>query len=315
MATPLDIIAIGCVAMDYYLLLDALPWQDEKVKAQSAYFLPGGTMGNFACASAKLGAKAGFVGIVGDDLWGDLLMNDFKELGIDTSRIIKRKDQPTPLTILILDKQGKRTNILPPFPSIRLEDIDIEYLIDTKILHTHLFDGEVFKHFATKVKGKNIIISIDLELQRVKQISSHELKVILSLCDLVFLNQETLAWIVPFRDIEAAAHSLREEGPQSVIVTLGEKGSLVVTSYESIRMTPFKMRTVDATGAGDSFAGAFCFGWLQGWPLKKTMEFASAASALAVTKIGARAGLPTSEQVLSFLKTAHRSLNGYSIKR
>lgn len=307
MATPLDIIAIGCVAMDYYLLLDGPPWQDEKVRAQSANLLPGGTMGNFACASAKLGAKAGFVGIVGDDLWGDLLMNDFKELGIDTSRIIKRKDQPTPLTILILDKQGKRTNILPPFPSIRLGDIDIEYLMGAKILHTHLFDGEIFKHFATEARGKNIILSIDLELQRVKRIPSHELKVILSLCDLVFLNQETLAWIAPSRDIEAAAHSLREEGPEAVVITLGEKGSLAATSSESIRITPFHVKAVDATGAGDSFAGAFCFGWLQGWPIRKTMEFASAAAALTVTKIGARTGLPILKEVLSFLEKS-RSL-------
>lgn len=307
MATPLDIIAIGCVAMDYYLLLDAFPWKDEKVRAQSAYFLPGGTMGNFACASAKLGAKTGFVGIVGDDLWGNLLTNNFKELGIDTSRIIKRKDEPTPLTTLILDQQGKRTNILPPFPSIRLEDIDIKYLMDTKVLHSHLFDGEVFKHFAIEAKGKNIILSLDLELQRIRQIPVHELKVFLSLCDLVFLNQETLAWIAPSRDIETAAHSLREEGPRAVVITLGEKGSFVATSNESLRMNPFNVKTVDATGAGDSFAGAFCFGWLQGWPIRKTVEFASAASALTVTKVGARTGLPMLNEVLSFLEKS-RSL-------
>lgn len=306
MNEQMDIIAVGCVAMDYYLFLDTLPWQDEKVRARSANFLPGGTMGNFACATARLGAKTGFIGIVGDDLWGNFLIKDFKESGVDTSYVIKRSGQNTPLTILILDEEGKRTNILPPFPSLQCDDIDQEYISKPKILHTHLFDFKVFKYCA-EARKNNAILSVDMELHRVKQIPSDELKRIISLSDLLFLNQETLAWIAPFRDVEAAAHSLRKEGPKAVVITLGEKGSFAVTSSESIRVAPFHVKAVDATGAGDAFAGAFCFGWLQGWPIRKTMEFASAAAALTVTRVGARSGLPTLKEVLSFLERS-RSL-------
>lgn len=295
MTDQFDIIAIGCVTMDYYFFLDAPLWREEKVKARSAQLMPGGTMGNFSSATAKLGAKTGFLGIVGEDAWGDLLIKDFIESGVDVSRILKRPDISTPLTILLLDNEGKRTNILPPFPEIRFEDIDLDYISKTKIIHTHLFDIAVFNYCAEKARKKNIALSIDMELHRAKQIPSPELIKIISLYDLVFLNRETLAWIAQSTDIETAAHSLTEDGPGTVIITLGDEGSFAVTPHEAIRMTPFKMTAVDTTGAGDAFAGAFCFGWLQGWPLKKTMEFSSAASALAVTKIGARTGQPTTE--------------------
>lgn len=311
MVTPFDIIAMGCVAMDYYLILEATPWQDEKVKAQSASILPGGTMGNFACAAAKLGAKTGFVGIVGDDLWGDSLIRDFKRLGVDATRVVKRSGQNTPLTVLILDQGGRRANILPPFPSLRLEEIDMDYLLDTKILHTHLFDGEIFKYVAIEARKKKIILSTDLELQRIKQIPSGELKGFLSLSDLVFLNQETLAWIAPSKDIETAANSLREAGPKAVVITMGAEGRFVATPNESICTAPFRVKALDATGAGDAFAGAFCYGWLQGWPLRKIMEFASSASALVVIQLGARTGLSNLEEVFKFIEEYDQTFDSH----
>jgi sugar/nucleoside kinase (ribokinase family) len=124
----------------------------------------------------------------------------------------------------------------------------------------------------------------------------------LALCDLLFLNHETLTWIAQTSDVEKAATLLRELGAKTVIVTLGEEGSFAVSQKEAARMVPFKVNAVDATGAGDCFAAAFCYGYLQGWPLTETMMFASAASALAVTKTGARTGLPTFEEVSCFLK-------------
>lgn len=307
MALELDIIAIGCLAMDYYLILEGHSWKDEKIKAQSAQLLPGGTMGNFATAAAKLGAKTGFIGVVGKDPWGDHLINDFKALGIDTSRIITRSDGLTPLTILLLDDEGKRINILPPFPLLQRDEIDLDYLSKARLIHTHLFDSEVVKLLFEEAKKRRITTSIDLELHRIKQIPSEELKDTIGLCDLVFLNRDTFDWITSTMGIELTVNSLREWGPKIFVVTLGKEGSLVVTPKEAFRKASFEVKGVDPTGAGDAYAGAFCFGWLKGWPLRKTIEFASATAALSVTKMGARAGLPTLQEVLSFLEKSNFS--------
>ncbi len=298
----LDIIAIGSLAMDCYLLVDTLSWKEEKVRAFWADYFPGGTMGNFACASAKLGAKTGFIGIVGQDLWGERLFQEFKALGVDTTHIVQNKSQFTPVTVLIYDREGKRINLIPPFPPLQRRDIASEYIAKGKLLHTHLFDVELIRLIVQEAKKHQVTLSIDMEIQRLKQMPAQALKEILSLCDLVFINQEALAWMRPGVDIETAARWLKEEGPQAVIVTLGERGSLAVTSRESIRVQAFTIKAVDPTSGGDAFAAAFCLGWLKGWSLRKTMEFASATSALAVSKIGARTGLPTFEEVTSFMK-------------
>lgn len=307
MVSQLDIIAIGCVAMDYYFILDATTWQDEKMKARFAQLLPGGTMGNFASATAKLAAKTGFLGVVGEDPWGDLLIKDFRELGVDVSRVIRQPDHATPITILLLNREGKRMNILPPFPALQRTDLDLDYIGNAKLLHTHLFDLEVVKYLLREARKRRLILSIDLELHRIKTLARKELQAIISLCDFVFLNHDALLWLASSTNIESTLNSLRRRGPKAIAVTLGEQGCLVVTPKESIRKRSFPVNAVDPTGAGDAYAGAFCFGWLQGWPIEKTVEFASAAAAITVTKVGARAGLPTVEEIFSFLETARAS--------
>ena len=306
MIPDLDIIAMGSVAMDYYLILDGLPRNDEKVRARSARFLPGGTMGNFACAAAKLGARTGFVGVVGNDAFGDLLIQDFKGFGVDTSHVLRRPGEGTPLTVLIVSPGGERTNLLPPFIHLNLEDIDREYLSNTKILHTHLFDIGVLKSCAEEARKNYITFSIDLELHRVKHVPSSDLREMLALCDLVFLNQETLIWMAQSSYVQEAATRLIGLGAKTVIVTLGQQGSLAVSHEEAAWMVPFKVNAVDATGAGDCFAAAFCYGYLQRWSLRETMMFASAASALAVTKTGARTALATAKEVSCFLRGSSR---------
>jgi sugar/nucleoside kinase (ribokinase family) len=313
MVPAFDIIAMGCVALDYYLLLDHPLGQQEKVRARSASLHPGGTMGNFASAAAKLGAKTGFLGIVGEDPWGDHLTAELRAHGVDPSRVMKRSEQRTPLTIVLLDNEGRRTNILPPFPALRLEEIDLEYIQNTRILHTHLFDLEVVNSCANEVRKRGVTVSVDLELHRAKGIPFPELKKMVSLCDLLFLNEEALGWLIPNLDIESAANSLREWGPRTVVVTLGDRGSLALTEQEAIRTNSFEVTAVDATGAGDAFAAAFCFGSLQGWSLKKTMEMASAVSALVVSHIGATTGLPNLNEAISFLEGS-RPLEILSLK-
>lgn len=155
------------------------------------------------------------------------------------------------------------------------------------VLMAGLF-GMVSPYFLTRENITNILVQSQ----------------VLALCDLVFLNPETLSWIAQSSDVEKAATSLRGLGAKTVIVTLGEKGSLAVGQREETRMAPFKVDVEDATGAGDCFAAAFCHGYLQGWPLRETMMFASAASALFVTRTGARTGRPMFQEVSSFLENS-----------
>ncbi len=300
MGDRLDIIAIGSVAMDYYLVLETFSRDQEKIRARSAEFLPGGTIGNFACAAAKLGLKTGFAGVVGKDPWGRFLKGEFEKHGVEVSHLRMRTPVRTPITVLVLDDLGNRVNFLPPFPHLRVRDLDDSYLAKALVLHTHLFDPDVVLHLARVAEENKAIFSLDVELHRVKSLPGPQIDRLMALAGVLFLNRQTLEYLVPGSDIGRAARALRSRGPRTVVVTLGDEGSLAVNSREKVFRAPsLKVEALDATGAGDCFAAAFCYGYLKGWPLEKTLKHAAAASAGVVTRIGARTGQPGLAQFLA----------------
>jgi ribokinase len=95
---------------------------------------------------------------------------------------------------------------------------------------------------------------------------------------------------------------LLDEGPETVVVTLGEDGSFTKTRDEAFHSPAFAVPVVDTTGAGDVFHGAYLFGLIRGWDLQTTAVFASAAAALKCIRLGGRAGIPAYEAVIDFLR-------------
>ncbi len=310
MKTELDIIALGIVAVDYYLFLDSFSPDQEKIWARSADFLPGGTMGNFAAAAAKLGLKTGFVGVVGKDIFGELLKKDFETLGVDISHLIFRSQGQTPVPVIIKDDAEVRTIFIPPFMHINLKEVDAAYLKKTKVLHTHLFDFDLCRYCARIMNESRAVFSLDLELHRLRELPASKLDELLSLTHTVFCNLQTLNQIEPGPDVIRAARKLRSRGPDTVVVTLGDQGSLAVSSKgEVVQVSAPGVEAVDATGAGDCFAGGFFFGRLKKWPLQKTMNYASAASSAVVAQYGARTGQPMLREFLTLGKSLMNKSN------
>jgi sugar/nucleoside kinase (ribokinase family) len=300
MENRMDIIALGSVAMDYYLLLNAFSRNQEKIRARSAEFLPGGTMGNFICATAKLGLKTGFMGVIGGDKFGQFLKKEFERHGVDVSRLRRRSKEKTPLTVLVSDDSGNRVNILPPFIHPEIRDLDDSYLAQARVLHTHPFDFDVCLHCAKVMNKNGAFFSLDLELQRIRNMPAFNLNELIALTHFLFCNDQTLAHLVPATEIGRAAGILRSRGPRMVVVTLGHRGSIAVDPQGKVfHVSPPKVDAIDETGAGDCFAAAFLYGHLKKWPLKKIMHYASVAAAGVVTQIGARTGQPTLEEFLS----------------
>jgi ribokinase len=100
---------------------------------------------------------------------------------------------------------------------------------------------------------------------------------------------------------EKAAHILLERGVKNVIVTLGNKGALIVDRDSSTHVDTFKVNVVDTTAAGDAFIGGFANALLENKSLKEAVRFGCACGALAATKFGAQPSLPTKEEVERFM--------------
>lgn len=99
-----------------------------------------------------------------------------------------------------------------------------------------------------------------------------------------------------------AAHVLIEKGVEKVIITLGAKGALVFTKNQKVSVPAFIVQAIDTTAAGDTFCGAFAVAIVEGMTLKESLQFASAAAAISVTRMGAQPSVPTRVEIDEFMK-------------
>ncbi|MFX0032385.1 MAG: carbohydrate kinase family protein [Candidatus Hodarchaeota archaeon] len=300
-----DIIGLGEVVIDWVTEIPNFPKPDEKVDAISENYFSGGVTANFLVAAARLGGKCGFIGAVGDDSYGDYLIQDLERESIDTSFTIRKADKKTPINFIFIAKGEKTIIQSPHMLTTKIESIDLneEYIINSKILHTTMIHPEVTEYAVNIAKKNDVKITIDLESQIAKRGWKKLKKVILS-ADILIPNREGAKLITANPKVEESAKILVEKGIPIVIITLGKEGVLITTEKFQKRISAFKVNNiVDTTGAGDTFNGAFSFAyWIKNWNLERACKYANAAAALKIQKLGARTGMPNQKELYEFLE-------------
>lgn len=310
-----EIIGLGEVVLDWVTELPNFPKPDEKVDAISENYFPGGVTANFLVAAARLGGNCGFIGAVGDDSYGDYLIHDFKRESIDTTFIIKKVNQKTPVNFIFIAK-GEKTIIQSPHmltTKIEPNDLEKEYIINSKVLHTTMIHPDITEYAIDIAKKNNVKITIDLESQIAKRGWSKLKKMILS-ADILIPNREGAKLITSSQNVEESAKILVKKGIPIVIITLGRDGALITTETYQKRIPGFKVdEIVDTTGAGDTFNGAFSFAyWIKHWELEMACKYANAAAALKIQKLGARTGMPNETTLINFLENQGEAFKSYS---
>ena len=301
----IDIIGLGEVVIDWVAEIPHFPKPDEKIDALSENYFAGGVTANYLAAVARLGESCGFIGAVGDDPYGDFLINDFKKEKIDITLTFKKKNKKTPVNFIFVSK-GEKTIIQSPHmqtTKIELSDLDEEYISDSKHLHTTIIHPDITKKAIEIAKENDLTVSIDLESQ-IAQRGWNILKHFLLKCDILIPNKEGAKSITNSDTPEQAAKVLIQKGIPIVIITLGNKGALITTkNYQKVISTYNVEKIIDTTGAGDAFNGAFSVGyWIKEWDLEKSCRYANAAASLKIQKLGARTGMPNEKELILFLK-------------
>ena len=168
-----DILGVGACALDMIASVPHFPGPDEKVDAKQYIYLPGGVTGNFVTGVARLkgGFSAGFVGAVGNDEAGEVLLNDFKRENVDVSNT-KIKNSNTATNFIMLNDEGNKSIIQSPFyMGTRLkipQDINLDRIYKAKLIHTTAVHKEVAEYVineARKKNGEDLTVSFDLEKQ------------------------------------------------------------------------------------------------------------------------------------------------------
>jgi sulfofructose kinase len=302
---PFDILAIGGIDLDLVMEVERLPNHGEKILCELVGRLPGGSVANLACAAARLGMRVASLSTVGQDEAGQMIIDDFENYGVDTGYVLVRPDIDTPFTVILIEPSGERSIIVVP---TFWEDYDANFLqtalSQTKAMHSIPNDPALFKKIAKIARTEGVLVMIDVDTTIVAD--RKMLERILHWVDVASFNERALVSISGEEASVAGARQLLQYGPHTVVVTLGERGALAVTSKESAEVTAWKVPIKDTTGAGDTFNAAFLTATLRGYSLERCLAFANGAAALAVTGLGARGRLPTSSEVEDFMMRGNR---------
>ena len=302
MTTTFDVIGLGVSVLDVVSLVDHFPAQEEVQRAIEMTVQGGGPVATAIVTLARLGAKTAMVDVIGDDWRGALIRDEYHQAGVSTEYIQVNQEHISAMACVLVHKNtGARTIVYKHSPGTVLSPMDLPRSAIESCRYLHI-DG---RHWDACLRAVQIArdAGVQLSFDGGAQLYRPELRQLIPLADICIVARDFAEQYTQATDIPSAAEIFLRSGPKLVVITDGIKGSWVYPRERKPFHQPAYLvpDVVDTTGCGDSYHGAFLFGLLKGMSLEKTAAFASAVAALNSQGLGGRGGLPTLEQVETFL--------------
>lgn len=281
----MKILCIGHAAYDITTPVEDYPKENTKNRVHSRIECGGGPAGNAAYLLGKWGVETYFAGIVGDDLYGNRIKEEYNVVGVNSDYLqISNKHTTTSSYIIANRANGSRT-ILTYRPSdMKMEDVNINIKPDIILL-----DGQE-SVISEKVlrENPNAISIIDAGRDR-KEIRDLCKMVTYVVCSKEFAELVSGISIYENDSLDYAFKKLEEEFNTTIIITLEATGCAYRNKEGIVEIVPsVKVKSIDSTGAGDIFHGAFTYGISQNWSLPDILRFSNITGAMSVTRIGGR---------------------------
>lgn len=299
-----DVVGVGLNATDTLLLLPKFPAYAGKVPFTQEILSPGGQVASAMVACARLGLRTKYIGTVGDDERGRVQMASLLDSGINLDHVQVYKNCPNQSAYILIDQTtGERTVLWRRMDCLRLEpeSISPEQITGARLLHIDGHDTPAVEKAASIAKAHGIPVTVDVDTVY------HGFERVLPHVDYLIGSSEfPVQWTSerdPFRALEMMQ---TEYGMYVAAMTLGAHGALARVDGKFVYSPAFVVNCVDTTGAGDVFHGAFCYGVLQGYSIRETLDLANAMAALNCTAIGARGGIKTLSDARSLMARAER---------
>jgi len=297
-----DILVIGSLNADLVVRAQRFPLPGETISGADLQILPGGKGANQAVAAARLGASVSMLGRVGRDNFGSYLLENLESNNVDT-RLVQRDDASTGTATIIVDSNGQNSIVLSAGANGKVSDADVRTASfpDFNLLLLQLeIPIETVLSAARRAKESGLRVLLNPAPARPLP------EELISLPDFLLPNEIELSLLTnqTVNDIpsaEKASKILLGRGAQTIILTLGANGALIVTKEMTRHIPPFKVNVVDTTAAGDAFIGGFASALLQNKSLEEAVRYGCACGALATTRFGAQPSLPTREEVEKFI--------------
>jgi ribokinase len=299
------VVVVGSLNMDLVVHAPHHPQPGETILGSDFQVIAGGKGANQAVCAARLGSPVTMIGRVGADSFGQSLLDTLSREGINTEYVRRDARAPTGVAMITVSRAGQNTIVVASGANGRVSPDDVEAA-------EAAFDGAAI-----------LLVQLECPLpavtRAIQAAHQHGVLVVLNPAPAQALNATLLAavdYLIPNQielgmlaaqpadvDIDrvpAVARSLRAQGVQHVIVTLGEDGVYLLGPAGEQRLAAHSVKVVDTTAAGDAFVGAFAVALARGKPLHEAAAWGNAAGALAVTRAGAQPSLPTLPEFEAF---------------
>lgn len=306
-----DIISFGEPLFEF----SQLPNQEKNISYLSGF---GGDASNFAISAARQGAKVAIFSHIGSDVFGDKFIELWENENIDISLVSRNSIAPTGIYFITHNQQGHHFTFYRKGSAASLiqpSDIPATAIKNSKLLHVSAITHAISPNSCDSVfeaiqiaKSANKIISFDTNLRlklwpiaRARSVIHETIHYV----DFCMPSLDEAQLLTGLENADDIADFYLKLGAKNVILKMGDKGAMLANSNQRFVTKGHKVATVDATGAGDCFSGAFLSQIVHGKSLKDALAYANCAAALTTTGYGAVAPIPYHNQVVDFMKAVN----------
>ena len=258
----------------------------------------------FACGAARLGLRVAFIGVCGDDIFGRFMLYEMQKRNVDISNVIILSDGQTGLSI-IFNRDTDRAILTHPGLMAALQTSDIPDSLLHQARHLHVASYFLQTALQTNLPvlfqracSMGLTTSLDTNYDPSEQWRGFD--ELLAVTNVFLPNDAEAKSLTSLENAEAAADRLKSKS-EVIAIKLGAEGALGISSAQKVRVDSIPVKVIDTVGAGDSFDAGFIYGYLQGWPLEKSLRLACVCGALSTKRAGGTDGQPTLNEALALL--------------
>ena len=303
----MKIVVIGSANTDMILKVPRIPKSGETLLGGTFSTAAGGKGANQAVAAARAGGEVTFIARVGKDMFGKMVIEGFKRDGINVDHVHITKNTPSGVAVIFVDERGENSigvasganSCLLPEDIIEAKGVIESADILLMQLETPIETVEVAATIA-HAQGIPVILN-PAPAQKLPES-------LFPLISVLTPNERETAYLTgmqmnieDFETASLAGEILQKKGIETVILTLGSRGAVLVGPDKSLHMPTYQVKAVDTTAAGDVFNGALAVRLAEKASLSEAVQFANAAATLSVTKLGAQPSAPMRREIEQFL--------------